>query len=141
MINENRIWPVGSLNGQLLITALLAGGAGLYTILFWRAELGLNALLFSVFLAFVVWLMHPEYRAAPRLWLVTLGVLLSAVAVVWQHSLLAQITHVISIFLLLGYAQARELRFLGFAMLLAFILFTAVSSSHHLCNRVIRISS
>ena len=119
MINENQTWPVRSLNGQLLITVLLAGGAGLYTILFWRAVLGLNALLFSGVLALVVWLMHPEFRAAPRLWWVTLGVLLSAVAVVWQHSLLAQITHVVSIFLLLGYAQARELRFLGFALLLA----------------------
>ncbi len=62
MINENQTWPVRSLNGQLLITVLLAGGAGLYTILFWRAVLGLNALLFSGVLALVVWLMHPEFR-------------------------------------------------------------------------------
>jgi hypothetical protein len=118
-INENGNWPIQTLNGQLLINALLTLGAGLYTVLFWQAELGLNALLFGGFLSGVVWLLHPEYRIAPRLWLLTLGVLLSALAVVWQHSLLAQVTHIASIFLLLGFAQARELRFLGFALLLA----------------------
>lgn len=116
-INENLNWPIQTLSGQLLINALLTVGAGLYTVLFWRAELGLNALLFGGFLSGVVWLLHPEYRIAPRLWLLTLGVVLSALAVVWQHSLLAQVAHVVSIFLLLGFAQARELRFLGFALL------------------------
>jgi hypothetical protein len=119
IFNLNRSLPARTLNGQLLISGLMAGGAGWYTLLFWRAELGLNALLFSVFLCAVVWLLHRDIRIAPRIWLTQLGVLLSAVAVVWQHSLLAQITHVVSIFLLLGFAQARELRFLGFALLLA----------------------
>ena len=104
-INENLNWPNQTLNGQLLINALLTLGAGLYTVLFWRAELGLNALLFGSFLSGVVWLLHPEYRKAPRLWWLTLGVVLSALAVVWQHSLLAQVTHIASIILLLGFAQ------------------------------------
>lgn len=119
MINENLSWPVRSLNGQLWITLLLGGGASWYTLLFWKAQLGLNALLFSGFLLLAVWLLYPEMRSARRIWLAMAGVLLSAVAVVWQHSILAQLTHVVSIFLLLGFAQARELRFLGFAMSLA----------------------
>ncbi len=119
MINENLSWPVRSLNGQLWITLLLGGGASWYTLLFWKAQLGLNALLFSGFLLLAVWLLYPEMRSARRIWLAMAGVLLSAIAVVWQHSILAQLTHVVSIFLLLGFAQARELRFLGFAMILA----------------------
>lgn len=119
MINENLRWPVRSLNSQLWLTLLLGSGAGVYTLLFWKAQMGLNTLLFSGFLLLVVWLMHPEFRRAPRIWIAMLGVVLSATVVVWQHSGLAQVTHVVSVFLLLGFAQARELRFLGFALLLA----------------------
>lgn len=119
MIDENLRWPVRSLNVQLWITSFLWGGAGLYTLLFWKAQMGLNTLLFSGFILLIVWLMHPEFRSAPRIWASMLGVVLSAIAVVWQHSVLAQLTHIVSIFLLLGFAQAQELRFLGFALLLA----------------------
>lgn len=121
MINENLRWPVRSLNAQLWLSLVLGIGAGFYTLLFWKAQMGLNTLLFSGFLLLLIWLIHPEYRSAPRLWLAMIGVVISAIAVVWQHSLLAQLAHVLSIFLLIGFAQARELRFLGFALVLAMV--------------------
>jgi hypothetical protein len=119
LLNKNLNWPALSLNGQVFGTLALSGGSALYAVLFWTGQMGLNTLIFAGFLTTLTWILHPEYRAAPRIWAAMLGVLLSAVAVFWQHSNLAKVAHLVSIFLLLGFAQARELRFLGYALLLA----------------------
>lgn len=118
MMNERRIWLLRSPGGQLLLTGLLTIGSGVYTYLFWKSPLGFNTLLYAAFLSVMIWLLHPEFRVCFHILLTMLSVILSAIAVMWEHSLLAQIIHVVSIFLLLGFAQARSLRFFVFAFLL-----------------------
>ena len=51
------------------------------------------------------------------------GMLLSAVLVVWHNSALTKFGHIFSILILIGFLQKTELRFIWYALLLAFISF------------------
>jgi hypothetical protein len=94
-------------------------GAIAYVVLYWRAGMGINALLFSILLCAALLQLHPEFKERKYWYLVPAGVMLSALAVVIQHSAMAMVTHVLSIIILLGLAQAREVRFVGLAIALA----------------------
>lgn len=102
---------------QFFLTAVTLAGAVLYSWLFWRAPMGLNTLLFSAFAVGMVVGIHPETLRS-RAAYAAAGVLLSAIMIVWHNSVLGKLLHIGSFFLLIGYVQVRELRFLVFAFLL-----------------------
>ncbi|MCB0587572.1 MAG: DUF4173 domain-containing protein [Phaeodactylibacter sp.] len=103
---------------SLLNFALIIAGSILYTNLFWQEQLGLNALLFSLFAIGAASWRWPEALRRREVRLLMGGVLLSALLTVWHNSLLAKATHVISFILLIGFLQPEKVRFVFFAFLL-----------------------
>lgn len=103
---------------QLLITLGVLAGGIVYSYLFWRAPLGLNTLFFSIFAVAAVGIAYPEYRRDKEVLTAAAGLLLSALLVTWHHTFTAAFLHITSLFLFIGFVQARELRFIGYAFLL-----------------------
>ena len=94
---------------------------GLYALLFYNVEIGLNLLLFDVLLLLAMLRMTPELSRHPGVQWASAGLLFSATTVVIVHSPAAQVAHHVSYLLLLGFAQARELRFVLYGLLLGII--------------------
>jgi hypothetical protein len=103
---------------QLLITLCVLAGGIVYSYLFWRTPLGINAVLFSIFAVSAAGVFYPEYRRHKGVLVAAAGTLLSAVLLTWHHTIIAKLLHVISLFLLIGFVQGRELRFIGYAFML-----------------------
>ncbi len=89
-----------------------------YALLFHRAPLGLNVLLFDGLLIGLALRARPElsqYRGFS--WSVA-GLLFAGGSVVLVNGLASTVAHHLSFLLVLGYAQERELRFVWFGLLL-----------------------
>lgn len=103
-----------------IIESVLIVLSGLtYSFLFWREGMGVNAFIFIAFLLVVLTLIRPGIWQSRQLIVMGTGTVFSALLVVWHHSLLARFTHVSTLILFIGFVQARELRFLWYAFLLA----------------------
>lgn len=101
-------------------------GATAYAVLFMGGGFGLNALLFSVLVIAALRWTSPRLWTAPYFLLLVFSTLLSAVMVVWHHTGIARVVHVLSFLLLIGYTQQPTLRFVWYGALLAISsLFTA----------------
>lgn len=101
-------------------------GAILFNLLFWNEKLGLNTLLFDIFIVATLWLIDKEPFSAPSVKITVGGTLLAATLIVWHNSLLVRFIHNLSFFTMIGLVQQRELRFLGFAILQYFSNWFAV---------------
>lgn len=89
-----------------------------YALLFHHAEMGLNLLLFDALLIGLALFARPELaKHQGFVWSVG-GLLFAAVSVVIVHSTTAIVVHHLTYLLVLGFAQARELRFLWFGLLM-----------------------
>ncbi|MCB9294857.1 MAG: DUF4173 domain-containing protein [Lewinellaceae bacterium] len=97
---------------------LILFGSALYVNLFWQEQLGLNALLFSLFAIAAAWWRWPEALRREEVQVLIGGTVLSALLTVWHNSLLAKTAHVLSFLLLIGYLQQEKVRFVVFALLL-----------------------
>ena len=106
---------------SLLNFALIILGSLLYTNLFWREQLGLNALLFSLFVLIVAGWRWQEALQRREVQLLMAGTLLSALLTVWHNSFLAKATHILSFLALIGYLQEEKVRFVTFAILLGLV--------------------
>ncbi len=105
---------------EIILNSLFLGGAVWFAWLFTGEGLGVNALLFASAVIGLVLYRSPDLiRRLPFL-AVGAGALLSALTTIWHHSGLAQFIYVLSLMLLVGFAQVRTLRFLWYAFLLAF---------------------
>ncbi len=93
--------------------------AGLYSWLFTKSGLGINTLIFSVLLIGCLYWLEKELFSTLQVRLAVLGVFLSAIMIVWHHSVLSQVVHLLSLFLCIGFVQERQLRFFLFAGLLS----------------------
>jgi hypothetical protein len=103
-----------SLKKSILILTL----AIVYFFLFHDAYWGINVLLYSLVLISATYFLSPEEWSSPSVKVSALGTVLSAIAIVWQHSALAFWAHAISFLLFIGFVQQRELRFFWYALLL-----------------------
>ena len=92
---------------RLLLTLLLLV---LYHFLFWKEQLGLNLVLFSVILISASWFFHRDQKWHKLFWLGVAWVVLSGGAVIVHDSLLARIVHFIACFNLLGWIHQAEIR-------------------------------
>jgi len=103
---------------QIAGTFLVLFGALWYSFLFWESDMGINTLLFTLFVVGILFIGQPDLRFSPTLRLMVGATLLAAFSVTWQGTFLARFIYWLSFILLIGYAQRRELRFLLFAFLL-----------------------
>ena len=101
---------------------LIIFGSALYANLFWREQLGLNVLLFSMFAIGAAGWRWPEAINRREVQLLSGSVVASALLTVWHHSLLAKATHIISFLLLIGFLQQEKVRFVVFAFLLGLVV-------------------
>ena len=92
-------------------------GAFLFNLIFWHEKQGLNTLIFDIFIIGTLWLMNKEAFKAPSVKITVCGTLLAAGLIIWHNSLLVKYIHVLSFATMIGLAQLRELRFLGYAFL------------------------
>jgi hypothetical protein len=99
-------------------TIFIFAGAFCYAYLFWWGSMGINTLLFAAFAITGLFQFRPELRKSRNVILLATGTVLTALLVIWHHSALARISHILSFTLLIGAVQIREVRFIGFALLL-----------------------
>ncbi|MEM9258362.1 MAG: DUF4173 domain-containing protein [Bacteroidota bacterium] len=92
-----------------------------YAFLFHEAELGLNLFLFDALLLLLALWARPELgKHRGFIWSVA-GLLFAAGSVVIVHGSASIFVHHLTYFLVLGFAQARELRFVWFGLLIGLI--------------------
>lgn len=104
---------------QLIISVLSILGALFGSILFWSYYWGVNTLLFSLILLGILGYAQPEIFRFRYTRLISLGVLLSSIMVTWHNHYLSKSMYATSVFLLIGFAQQREIRFLFYGILLS----------------------
>ena len=104
---------------ELISSLLVLLGSLLYAFLFWQEKMGLNTLIFSVFILISLFILRPESWQSQRVFTVAASTFVTAVLVVWHNSLLVKMVHVASFLMLIGFVQRRELRFIWYAMLMA----------------------
>ena len=90
-----------------------------FTYLFYEWEFGINVFLFDGLLLLLLLRVRPELASWPAFRWAVACLLPSAISVVVVHSVASAAVHLLSFFLLIGFAQARELRFVWFALLLS----------------------
>lgn len=92
-----------------------------YAVLFYEAEMGVNLLLFDAVLILAALKCRPELaKQKPFVWSVA-GMLFAAGCVIVVHGEAALWGHHITYLVVLGFAQARELRFIWYGLLLGAI--------------------
>ena len=111
---------------SLLLSGTLIFGAILYNYLFWGEKMGLNSLIFTSFLLGALFLINPEQIHSRAVLFAAGGTFATALLIVWHNSQLVKTVHFLSLFLLIGFSQARVLRFFWFGLLLAGINLVAV---------------
>jgi len=96
-----------------LIFAFVLIGALLFNLIFWEEKMGLNVLLFDLFVMPVMFWIHPKIRQKKTVLITAGGTLLAAFFIVFNNSLFAKLTHLLSMLSFIGFAHARNLSFIG----------------------------
>lgn len=104
---------------QKWVYSLLLGA--LYAYLFYPFEIGLNVLIFDVFLLLFFLRTEDGIRSRPLFTIAAAGLLVSSFSVVIVHSWTATVAHIVSLLLVFGVARVREIRFIWFGLLLGVI--------------------
>ncbi|MFT6245741.1 MAG: hypothetical protein ACJAXI_002516 [Crocinitomicaceae bacterium] len=91
------------------IATLLIGGVG-FNILFWSESLGVNLLLFSLFLIGIGVIFHRESVKSKPVLISASGILFTALMVVYHNSFMAKFTCMTSIVLFVGFLNQIELK-------------------------------
>jgi hypothetical protein len=102
---------------------LLLIGTLLFTFLFWQEAVGLNALIFTVFIFAVVCFSFPDYLKSRNAVIVTCGTLITAVTIALHASELAIFVWIFSIVLLQPYVHYKELKSIIYSSLSAITSF------------------
>ena len=100
---------------DILINAAVVLGALVFNLIFWQETLGLNSLIFAIFLVATLWFLNKESFLERNVQIATGGVLISAVLVVLHNSVFSRVIHILSIPILIGFVQVRMLRFVVLA--------------------------
>lgn len=111
---------------QITENVLFIIGIILYNIFFWKEQMGLNTLFFSIFIIGSSFYLNPESRHSTIARLTALGTLFTSVMVVVFNSQLSKNVHLLSLVVMIGFIQQRELRFLWYGFLLTIISILSV---------------
>ncbi|MEM9823969.1 MAG: DUF4153 domain-containing protein [Bacteroidota bacterium] len=106
------------MQSQIRNNAFVLIGVLLYNFLFWQEKLGLNGLLFSLFIMGSLLYLHPDRRTSKEVILTGLGTLTTAFFIVIINSDFVKVIHILSLLTFTGFVQQRELRFIFYAFLL-----------------------
>ena len=106
---------------EIIENGLFIIGIILYNIFFWEEQMGLNTLLFTLFVVGSLFYLNPESRYSTIARLTALGTLFTALMVVVFNSQLSKVVHILSLITMVGFVHQRELRFLWYGLLLALI--------------------
>ena len=93
-------------------------GAILLNALFWNETMGFNTFLFALFLVAALWFLNKDRFTERAVQVAAGGVLLSAIFVFWHNSLYVRRIHLLTIPILAGLVQVKQMRFLGSAFFL-----------------------
>lgn len=107
-------------------TVLLIVGSILFNWFFWKEELGLNLLLYNVFIIVVTLLIYPTAKKEKSTLLMIAASLISAFMVFAYGSTVAKWTNFVSLFIFIGYAhqpQIKSIFFAGFTTVINFFHF------------------
>ena len=102
--------------------ALLIIGTLLFNLLFWHEAIGLNALIFTIFIIGAIIYLFPEFRQSKNAIIIVSGTLVSAFTVVYHASELAIFVWVFSMILLQPFIHFKKLKTIFFS------IFSAVTS-------------
>lgn len=103
---------------SILQNVLVIMGVILYQALFWQEKLGLNVLVFTLFIQASLWYLHPENRTRGTVIITGVGTLITAILVVVHNSTLVKLIHFLSLCSFVGFVQEREFRFIFYAFFL-----------------------
>lgn len=103
---------------EIIINILIAVGVIFFNILFWREGMGVNVLLFTLFIIIGLWLREKEIFKNRTMQIITLGTLGFTIMIITNNSLYSKILYMISSILMIGIAQQRSIRFLGYGLFL-----------------------
>jgi Domain of unknown function (DUF4173) len=101
---------------EIMASLAVLIGATLFNIVFWQEMMGLNTLIFAVFLVAALLVLNKDSFSERSVQIATGGVLVSALVVVFYNSLYAKCIHILTMPILIGLVQARSLRFIGLAI-------------------------
>ena len=111
---------------EIVKSEIILIGAALFNLIFWHEKMGINTVLFTLFMVSSLWYIERDsfQTRAVRI-TVAVSILLSAL-VVWHNSLIVKIIYMLNFSIMIGMIQQRQLRFLGNAFLLYWISLFAV---------------
>lgn len=101
-------------NLKLLMTA---AGVLLFNYLFWMENLGLNLVLFVLFLISSVYIFEPEARTNKLVHLTAIGTLIASVFVVYHNSGMAKFTVVLSQIIFIGFVHFGTLKSIMYSII------------------------
>lgn len=108
------------MNKQVIKGLLVIAGGGLFSLVFWQEKLGINALLFDVFLLAVIFRFYPQARKSREVKWLLAGHLTALAALIIHNTPVSQFAFVVTLLLLTGFAEYRHRSawFAGGSMLL-----------------------
>jgi hypothetical protein len=114
---------------EILRSEIILLGAALFNIIFWNENLGINTLLFTIFIVSGLWFMERDsFQTRPVRITAIVAILLSCL-VIWHNSLIVKVIYCLNFSVMIGLIQERQLRFLGSAILLYVTnLFTVIQN-------------
>ena len=125
---------------------LLIIGSVLFNWFFWKEELGLNLLLYTIFIIAVTLLIYPTAKKEKSIWLMVAASFISAFMVFAYGSTVAKLTNLVSLLILIGYAhqpQIKSIFFAGCTTLVNFVnfpikqAFKSINTGTHTYNSII----
>ncbi len=114
---------------ELIIALLTLVGAIAHNVLFWATDWGINTLLFGLVLIGIIAYAKPEVLRFRYARIIAIGVLVSGLMVTLHHHFISKLVYALSVFLLIGFTQSREIRFLYYGSLLSLSGFFGVPAN------------
>lgn len=91
-------------------TGILLGGALTFNILFWKEDLGINSLLFSLIIIILGALFAQGQKLSKQAIISAVGVMISAGFVVYHNSFMAKFVNITSVIMYLGFVNQFKLK-------------------------------
>ena len=102
---------------EIIINILVLIGVIIFNIIFWKEGMGINTLIFTLFLIIGLFIKEKEIFQERSMQIISLGTIGFAVMIITNNSMYSKFLYVISSILMVGIAQQRSLRFLGYGLL------------------------
>jgi hypothetical protein len=103
---------------EILRSAIVLLGTILFNFIFWNESLGINTLLFTIFILSGLWFLERDSFETRSVRITAFVVLLLSFLVVLHNSLIVRVIYSINFCIMVGLVQERQIRFLGCALLL-----------------------